>query len=96
MHAKFHGTLLFLSAVFFFAVLDCTAKYMSAFFAVPLLVWARYLVHRVFMLVAIAPSMGRQIVVTQRPWLMIFRALMLLCCTLFVMSATPLTSKAIA
>lgn len=87
MHSRLNGTLLFLSAIFFFAVLDATAKYMSAFFAVPLLVWARYLVHLVFMLGAVAPGMGRQIVVTRRPLLMTFRALMLLGCTLFVMLA---------
>jgi drug/metabolite transporter (DMT)-like permease len=77
-----HGVLLFLAALFLFAALDATAKYMSAFFAVPLLVWARYLVHFVIMLVAMAPGMGREIIVTRRPWLMTFRALTLVGVTL--------------
>ncbi len=76
------GTLLFLAALFLFAALDATAKYLSAFFAVPLLVWARYLVHFLIMLLAMAPGMGRAIVVTRRPWLMSLRALTLVGVTL--------------
>ncbi|MFZ4536742.1 DMT family transporter [Propionivibrio sp.] len=87
MPVRLHGVILFLTAIFLFAALDATAKYLTAFFAVPLLVWARYLVHFVFMLVAIAPGMGHQIVVTQRPWLMTFRALMLVGVTLLVQLA---------
>lgn len=76
------GILLFLAALFLFAALDATAKYLSAFFAVPLLVWARYLVHFLIMLLAMAPGMGRAIVVTRRPWLMSLRALTLVGVTL--------------
>lgn len=81
------GVVLFLAAVFLFAALDATAKYMNAFFAVPLLVWARYLVHFVIMLVFMAPGMGREIIVTRRPWLMSFRALMLVGVTLLAQLA---------
>jgi drug/metabolite transporter (DMT)-like permease len=81
------GILLFLAALFLFAALDATAKYMNAFFAVPLLVWARYLVHFVFMLVFMAPGMGREIIATHRPWLMSFRALMLVGVTLLAQLA---------
>ena len=81
------GILLFLAALFLFAALDATAKYMNAFFAVPLLVWARYLVHFVFMLVFMAPGMGREIIATRRPWLMSFRALMLVGVTLLAQLA---------
>jgi drug/metabolite transporter (DMT)-like permease len=76
------GILLFLAALFLFAALDATAKYMSAFFAVPALVWARYTVHFLIMLAAFAPRMGRQLLATQRPWLMSFRALTLVGVTL--------------
>jgi len=76
------GVLLFLAALFLFAALDATAKYMSAYFAVPLLVWARYLVHFLFMLLAMAPGLGREIVLTRRPWLMSLRALTLVGVTL--------------
>ncbi len=76
------GTLLLLTALLFFAALDATAKHLSAFVAVPLLVWARYLVHLLIMLVAVAPSLGRQLIVTRRPWLMSLRGLTLVAVTL--------------
>ncbi len=80
---RLHAALLFLTALLLFAALDATAKHLSAFIAVPLLVWARYLVHLVIMLVAIAPSMGRRLIVTERPWLMSLRGLTLVAVTLF-------------
>ncbi|MBK7356173.1 DMT family transporter [Propionivibrio sp.] len=86
-HHAAHGVILFLTAIFLFAALDATAKYLTAFFAVPLLVWARYFVHLVVMLATIAPGMGREIVVTKRPWLMTFRGLMLVGVTLLVQLA---------
>ena len=51
------GVLLCLSALLLFSALDATAKYLAGFLAVPLLVWARYLVHLLLMLafVALAP-----------------------------------------
>jgi drug/metabolite transporter (DMT)-like permease len=76
------GALFFLSTLFLFAALDATAKYLSLFFAVPLLVWARYVVHFLIMLVAMVPTMGREILLTRRPWLMTFRALTLVGVTL--------------
>ncbi len=79
---RLRGLLFFLIALFLFACLDATAKYMSAWFAVPLLVWARYMVHCVFMLATVAPSLGRELVVTKRPWLMTIRALLLVGVTL--------------
>ncbi|HCZ14570.1 MAG TPA: DMT family transporter [Accumulibacter sp.] len=79
---RLHGALLFLTALLLFAALDATAKYLSAFLAVPLLVWARYLVHLLIMLVAVAPSMGRRIIATERPWLMGLRGLTLVAVTL--------------
>lgn len=87
MQHKLYGIILLLIATFLFAVLDTFSKYLTAFFAVPLIVWARYFVHLVFMLVGIAPSMGREIVVTRRPWLMIFRGLLLVCSSLLVVLA---------
>ena len=58
------GLLLFPLALLIFAISDATAKYMSAYFAVPLLVWVRYVTQLVFMLATVAPGMGREIVVT--------------------------------
>jgi drug/metabolite transporter (DMT)-like permease len=58
-----------------------------AFFAVPLLVWARYIVHLIVMLLTVAPHMGRKIIVTKHPGLMIFRALMLVSVSVLFQSA---------
>ncbi|HMM54659.1 MAG TPA: DMT family transporter [Candidatus Desulfobacillus sp.] len=75
------GILLFLLAQTMFASLDATSKYLTAFFAVPLLVWARYLVHFVLMLLFVAPSMRGELVRTANPRLQVVRALALLSVT---------------
>jgi drug/metabolite transporter (DMT)-like permease len=74
---KPQGVILFLCALFLFAATDTTFKYLAAFFVVPLLVWARFIVHLLIMLVVVAPRMGRELIVTRRPGLMILRALVL-------------------
>ena len=53
----------------------------------PFLVWARYAVHLVVMLVAVAPSQGRALIATRHPWLMVVRALLLCALTLFAQLA---------
>lgn len=79
---RLRGVALFLAALLLFAALDATAKYLAASFAVPLLVWARYTVHCVFMLAAVAPSQGRTLLVSAHPWLLTLRALLLVAVTL--------------
>ncbi len=87
MNAKLQGILLFLTATLLFAVHDATSKYLLPFFAIPLLVWARYVVHLALMLVAVAPRLGRELFVTRRPWLMTWRALTLVGVSLLFQSA---------
>ncbi len=87
MHNKTRGVLFFMGATVCFALLDASSKYLTAFYAVPLLVWARYLVHLIIMLVAVVPRTGRRIVVTQHPWLLILRSLLLVGCTAFIVLA---------
>ena len=86
-HHPLRGIALMLVAVFFFALLDATAKHLSASFAVPLLVWARYLVHLLLMTIVLGPRLGRSMVSTQHPRKQVARALMLLGCTGFGMAA---------
>lgn len=81
------GVSLMLLAVLLFALLDATAKHLSSSFAVPLLVWARYVVHCVLMSVVLGPRLGRSLVATTHPVKQIVRALMLLGCTGFGMAA---------
>lgn len=84
---QLRGVLLFLTALLLFAVLDATAKHLTAFFAVPFMVWVRYLVHFVFMLATVAPGEKMALLSTRHPWLMILRALMLVGVTLFMQLA---------
>ena len=84
---NFSGFLLFLTALLLFSISDATAKYLSVFFAIPLLVWVRYVVQLVFMVVAVAPGQGRGILYTGRPWAMIIRGFMQVASTLFGLSA---------
>ena len=81
------GILLFMSALMLFALLDATSKHLSASFAVPLLVWARYTLHFAIMLVFVAPSMRLQLVRTDNLALQVVRALALVGTTGFAMMA---------
>lgn len=81
------GFLLLVLALFLFACSDATAKYLSAFYLVPLLAWVRYLTHLGFMLVAVAPSAGRELIVTHHPVLMLLRGGLQVGSTLLVLMA---------
>ena len=76
-----------LAAVFCFAIMDTMAKYLGAFYPVLALVWARYTVHMLIMLVWLGPSMKFDLVRTTRPWLQILRGLFLVASTFFFFQA---------
>lgn len=79
------GIFLMLCAVLFFATMDATAKWLATKYPVPMLVWARYLVHCLLMLIFLFPSRGRRLWHTSKPLMQIARALMLLGITAFTM-----------
>ena len=81
------GIALFMLALMLFALLDATSKHLTATFAVPLLVWARYTLHFVIMLVFVGPSMRLQLVQTDNLGLQVVRALALVGTTGFAMMA---------
>lgn len=81
------GIVLMLAAVLCFALLDATAKHLSQTYPVPMLVWARYTLHCLLMLLFLAPSMRWKLVATRRPALQVTRALMLVGVTGFAMAA---------
>ncbi len=90
MTTEFHpyrAILLMLAAVLCFALLDATAKHLSQTYPVPMLVWARYTLHCLLMLIFLAPSMRWKLVATRRPALQVVRALMLVGTTGFAMAA---------
>jgi drug/metabolite transporter (DMT)-like permease len=82
----FIGILLMLGAGLCFAALDATSKHLTQTFSVPMLVWARYTVHFVLMVVFLAPSMRAKLIATQRPVALTARALMLVGTTGFAMA----------
>jgi drug/metabolite transporter (DMT)-like permease len=81
------GVLLMLAAAFCFALLDATSKHLSQTYPVPMLIWARYTLHCLLMLIFLAPSLRWGLVATRRPRLQIVRALMLVGTTGFSMAA---------
>jgi drug/metabolite transporter (DMT)-like permease len=87
-HAQDHphtlrGILLVMSAVFMFSSMDTIAKYVLRSYPLPPLIWARYAVHLVFMLLLLAPRMGWDLVRTAHPWLQILRGMLLVVSTAF-------------
>jgi drug/metabolite transporter (DMT)-like permease len=74
-------------AVFLFSAMDTLAKLMLRSYPLPPLIWARYTVHLVFMLLLLAPRMGFDLVRTRRPGLQLLRGLLLVTSTaLFYLS----------
>lgn len=69
--------MLMLAALFCFAVLDTTGKYLSQRYPVGVLVWTRYLVPAIVLGAVLYPRMGRDLVVTARWRLQIVRAALL-------------------
>jgi drug/metabolite transporter (DMT)-like permease len=76
-----------LAAMLCFALLDATSKHLSQTFNVPLLVWARYTVHCLLMVVLLGPRHRFGLVRTQRPVAQVVRALLLVAVTGFAMAA---------
>lgn len=90
------GIFLMLCAVLLFASMDATAKWLTTKYPVPMLVWARYLVHCLLMLVFLFPTHGRRLWYSPRPGLQVVRALMLLGVTGFTMLGFRLLSLTVA
>lgn len=81
------GILLMLAADLCFALLDATAKHLSQKFPVPMLVWARYTLHCLLMLLFLAPTMRWRLIQTRHPVKQVVRALLLVAVTGFAMAA---------
>ena len=81
------GIPLAMAAVFCFAIMDTMAKYLGKSYPILALVWARYTVHMLIMLVWLGPSMKFDLVRTTRPMLQILRGLFLVGSTCFFFQA---------
>jgi drug/metabolite transporter (DMT)-like permease len=81
------GILLIMAAVSTFAVLDTIAKYLARTYPVPLIVWVRYAMHVLVMLVFVAPRLRWSLVTSRRPGLQVIRGFALAASSLFFFSA---------
>ena len=62
MNTNYSGVLLLLLATLLFAILDSSSKFLTAAFAVPLIVWMRYLTNLGFMLLIVPSAQRRELV----------------------------------
>ncbi len=81
------GPVLIMTAVAMFVVMDTISKYLSGFYPVPAIVWARYFFHLVLVLIALGPRLGLGLVRTRRLGVQLVRGLMLAGSTLFFVFA---------
>ncbi len=84
------GILLLVAAVSTFAVLDSIAKYLSRTYPVPTIVWARYAMQTLFMLLVVGPRLKLDLVRSLRPGLQVIRGVVLVVSSMFFFSAIAL------
>ena len=82
MTSDFRGIALMIAAVGTFVLMDTTAKYLSRWYPVPLIVWARYAANLVVLLAFLAASGQLARLRTARPGLQIARGVLLVLATL--------------
>jgi drug/metabolite transporter (DMT)-like permease len=90
VHIPTEAVLLIVGSVFCFTLLDAITKFTTRLYPVPLLVWARYLVQLVAMLVWLGRSMGRGLLRTRRPKLQMVRGVLLLLSSVLFVNALRL------
>jgi drug/metabolite transporter (DMT)-like permease len=86
-HVPVQAALLIAGAVLCFSLLDAIIKTMTPRYPVPLLVWARYGVQVVVMVLWLAPSMGTRLLRTRRLPMQIGRGVILVCSSLCFFNA---------
>ena len=83
----FRGVILISVAVMLFAVMDAISKYLTRFYPVTNILWARYLAHTVLIVVVLGPRIGWRLVRTARPGIQILRGILLPISSLFFVVA---------
>lgn len=76
-----------MTAVAIFSVGDLMAKYLTRFYPIALIVWARFAFHLLLVVVALGPRYGRSLVRTNRLGAQITRGLLLVLGSIFFVSA---------
>nr|WP_218626400.1 DMT family transporter [Pseudomonas sp. dw_358] len=86
-HQPFKGILLIVVATLLFSGHDALSKYLTAFYPILMVVWARYLMHTLLMVGLFLPGSGLRVLRTRRLPLQALRASCLLATTLFFITA---------
>ena len=86
-HVPTSAIVLVVTSVLCFTILDAITRYTAQLYAVPLLVWARYGVQMLAMIVWLAPSMGFGMLRTRHLGLQVARAIVLLASSLLFVTA---------
>jgi RarD protein len=81
------GVFFIIGAVFLFAGSDALSKYLTQFYPVVLVLWVRYVVHVLLMLIALRPKSMRSLLVTANPKLQLIRGLCMVSTNLLFISA---------
>lgn len=81
------GIFLICAAVFLFASSDALSKYLTNFYPVVVVLWVRYVVHVLLILVALRPPSLKTLITTQNPKLQIIRGLCMANTNLMFISA---------
>ena len=81
------GILMIMTAVAMFTVMDSIAKYLSRFYPVPGIVWARYAFHLLFVVMILGPRMKLGLARTRRLGLQIARGIVLAASSMLFFSA---------
>ena len=81
------GILMIMTAVAMFTAMDSIAKYLSRFYPVPGIVWARYAFHLLFVVMILGPRMRLRLVRTRHLGLQIVRGMLLAASSMFFFSA---------
>jgi len=79
--------LMVMVAVIFFSVGDLLAKYLTRFYPIALIVWARFTFHLLLIILALGPRYGLALVRTKRLGTQLIRGLLLLMGSVFFVSA---------
>lgn len=82
MTPALRGILLMVAAVGFFVTMDSIAKYLSRWYPVPLIVWARYVANLAILLAFLAARGDLRLLRTARPGIQLARGLLLALATL--------------
>ena len=86
-HVPTSAIVLVVTSVLCFTILDAITRYTAQLYAVPLLVWARYGVQMLAMIVWLAPRMGFGMLRTRHLALQVARAIVLLASSLLFVTA---------